>query len=59
MSLTRNEWCMMWERMKTLELNIFDLYSGKKEFDYKVYHRMLSCVEETKKQIQQVIGQME
>jgi len=59
MSLTRDEWCKMWEQQKQIEMDIHELYVGRIVFEYKVYYRILSAIENTKKQIQSVVGQME
>jgi hypothetical protein len=55
MSLTRDEWCRMWESIKTIEkLNTFQHF----QLGVRV-KRMNQEIEFIKKKIQQEIGQME
>jgi hypothetical protein len=53
MSLTRDEWCKMWESIKTIEIATKMLKSPptRQIIRYEV--------EKIKKQIQSVVGQME
>ena len=53
MSLTREEWCKMWESIKRIEINARLLKSPPTK------QNILYEVQNIKKQIQSVIGQME
>lgn len=60
MSLTRAEWCKMWESVKRIEYNCTDLFKHTKSNYLK--DKVVSIEIETaniKKQIESVIGQME
>lgn len=53
MSLTREEWCKMWESVKRIEFNAGRLKSPPTK------QIIIWEVQKIKKQIQSVIGQME
>ena len=56
MSLSRDEWCKMWEAVKGIEHALSnDSHLNKAKVELKI----LKEVEFIKKQIQSVIGQME
>ena len=56
MSLTRDEWCKMWESVKTIEGVVYNAGNLPRA---KIDIIMLREVEKIKQQIQSVIGQME
>lgn len=56
MSLTRDEWCKMWESVKTIEhLFMNDSHLSKAKIEIRVQREL----DKIKQQIQSVIGQME
>jgi hypothetical protein len=61
MSLTRDEWAKMWESIKQIEYTTRDLMSTEIPFRNRRHYgnAILERTREIKKQIQQVIGQME
>lgn len=58
MSLTREEWCKMWESIKTIENLVLEGGYPRKITNSKGEIILYEC-EMIKNQIQRVIGQME
>jgi hypothetical protein len=56
MSLTRDEWAMMWESIKTIERLTLE---SEMRISHNNWLKMEKSIKEIKEKIQQVIGQME